>query len=104
VSKRVRGKYAFGFSDRSGFRYPIHELVEEFVQGKRTGLRVGRDEWDPDHPQNFLGKLSHYEDPQKLDNPRPDLSEKESRALFSFDPVGVGNMLMVGSSGRVTTS
>lgn len=104
MSKRVRGTHAYGFCDRTGFRYPIEDLVEEYVQGKRTGLRVGRDMWDEDHPQNWLGKLDNYEDPQKLDNPRPDLSQKESRARFSFDPVGLGGLLMQAKVGSVTVT
>jgi len=45
---KATGKYAFGICDRTGFRYPINELVYEFDNGKRTGLRVGRDVADRD--------------------------------------------------------
>ena len=56
-----------------------------------TGLMVGRDMLDEDQPQNFLGRLGDYADPQALKNPRPDLSQDTSRELFAFDPVGSGN-------------
>ena len=101
---RVTGKYAYGFCDRTGFRYDIVDLVEEFVQGRPTGLRVGRDMHDPDHPQNFLGVYGHEPDPQALDNARPDIAQDESRRLFSWNPVGVGNMLAEMKVGRVTIS
>ena len=68
------GKYAFGICDRTGFRYPINELVYEFNNGKRTGLRVGRDVADRDHPQNFIGRIK-TDDPQSLRDARPDRIE-----------------------------
>jgi hypothetical protein len=89
MTKKAQGKYAYGFCDRTGFRYPLHDLVEEYVQGRPTGLRVGKDMVDPDHPQNWLGRLGDYADPQGLEDPRPDLSQFESRQVFSFDPVGL---------------
>lgn len=79
-----RGKKAYGFSDRSGFRYALSDLVYEYRDGKRTGLRVGRDEVDIDHPQLRLGR-TRVDDPQSLFDPRPD---KTKESLFGFDPVG----------------
>ena len=35
------GKYAYGICDKTGFRYPIKELVFEMRNGVRTGLKVG---------------------------------------------------------------
>jgi len=67
----AKGKYAFGFCDKTGFRYPLNELVDEFKNGTRTGFRVGPDVKDPDHPQNFLGRVK-INDPQSLINARPD--------------------------------
>ena len=67
----TRGKYAYGFCDRTGFRYPLHELVDEFQNGVKTGLRGGRDVADGDHPQNFLGRIRIF-DPQSLDHARPE--------------------------------
>ena len=71
---RAAGKYAFGICDRTGFRYPVKDLVHEFNNGKRTGLRVGRDVADQDHPQNFVGRVKS-DDPQSLRDARPDRIE-----------------------------
>ena len=71
---KATGKYAFGICDRTGFRYPINELVYEFDKGKRKGLRVGRDVADRDHPQNFIGRIK-TDDPQSLRDARPDRIE-----------------------------
>ena len=82
----AKGRYAFGFCDKTGVRYPLKDLVPEFQNGVKTGFLVGRDVVDPDQPQNFLGRLKIF-DPQSLQNPRPDTSQTESRGLFGFDPV-----------------
>ena len=68
------GKHAFGICDRTGFRYPVKELVFEFSNGKRTGLRVGKDVADKDHPQNFVGRVK-TDDPQSIKDARPDRIE-----------------------------
>ena len=99
----ARGKYAYGFCDKTGFRYPLNELVWEYKDGQKTGFRVGRDVVDPDHPQNFLGRLK-ITDPQSLRNPRPDTSLEESRGLFGWKPVGNPLVYMVGSVGTVTVT
>lgn len=98
-----RGKYAFGHCDKTGFRYPLKDLVWEYKDGKRTGMRVGKDVVDPDHPQNFLGRV-RVVDPQSLLNPRPDTSLLDSRAFFGWNPVGNPLVHMVGSVGTVTVS
>jgi len=97
------GKYAFGFCDKTGFRYPIKDLVPEFKNGVKTGFLVGRDVADPDQPQNFLGRLKIF-DPQSLQNPRPDTSQQESRGLFGFDPVWNDAQFMVAEVGKVNVS
>lgn len=99
----AKGKYAFGFCDRTGFRYPLKDLVDEFVNGKKTGLRVGRDVADADHPQNFLGKVKVF-DQQPILNPRPDAAQDVSRELFGWNPVGNSAQYMVASVGKVTVS
>tara|TARA_R100000541_G_scaffold21167_4_gene31018 strand:+ start:216 stop:665 length:450 start_codon:yes stop_codon:yes gene_type:complete len=98
-----RARYAFGFCDRTGFRYPLNDLVPEYNNGVKTGFLVGRDIKDPDQPQNFLGRLK-INDPQSLRNPRPDTSLLESRALFGFNPVGNPSTFLKGSVGRVTVT
>ena len=104
------GKYAFGYCDRTGFRYPIKDLVPQIVNQKPTGLRVGKDVVDPDQPQNFLGRLGDYADPEALRNARPDIAQDTSRRLFAFDPVGnggadgSGNIIAHGKVGTVTVT
>ena len=84
--RTASNKYSFGFCDRTGFRYPLNELVDEYKNGVKTGLRVGRDVADDDHPQNFLGRIRIF-DPQSLANARPDTALEASRQLFGFGPV-----------------
>lgn len=98
----ARGKRAFGFCDRTGRRYPIADLVDEYQNGTKTGFRVGRDVADKDHPQNHLGRLRIF-DPQTLMNPRPDTALDASRALYGFKPVGHPSVFMQGGVGQVTT-
>lgn len=82
-------KHAYGYCDRTGFRYPLNELVEQYVNGRPTGLRVGRDMVDIDHEQLRTNEIDASED-QSLDNARPDSSVVESRALSAWNPVGGG--------------
>ena len=98
MAKYAKGKYAFGFCDRTGFRYKLKDLVPQIKAGRMTGLMVGKDMLDEDQHQNFLGRLGDYADPQAIRNPRPDLSQDASRILFAFDPVGNGNG---GGSGNI---
>ena len=53
---------------------------------------------DKDQPQNFLGRLGSYADPEALRNARPDIAQDTSRELFAFDPVGNGG---AGGSGNL---
>ena len=99
----AKGKHAFGFCDRTGFRYPLKDLVHEYRNGVKTGFLVGRDIVDPDQPQNFLGRIK-INDPQSLRNPRPDTALLASRAIVGFDPVGNPAVIATGSVGRVSVS
>jgi len=99
----ARGKKAFGYCDRTGFRYPLSELVYEYQNGVRTGFRVGKDVFDPDQPQNFLGRVK-INDPQALKDPRPDTSLDASRQLWGWNPVGNPAQYMIASVGRVTVT
>lgn len=93
----ARGKKAFGFCDRTGFRYPLKDLVYEVENGVPNGLRVGRDVFDKDHPQNHLDQVDPA-DPQSLEDPRPDTFID---GLFGWNPVGnPGNVLQI-ETGRV---
>ena len=59
------GKYAYGISDRSGFRYRLKDMRREW-----TGFLVGKDEWEAKHPQ--LEPRHQPTDAEALRNPRPD--------------------------------
>jgi hypothetical protein len=110
MARFANGKYAFGFCDRTGFRYKLKNLVPQVKAGRMTGLMVGKDMLDQDQPQNFLGRLGSYGDPQALSNARPDIAEDTSRKLFAFNPVGnggadgSGNILAHGQVGNVTVT
>lgn len=99
----MAGKHAFGFSDRSGRRYPLKDLVYEVQNGQRTGSRVGRDEVDPDHPQLFTGRV-RTDDPKPLRDPRPDTALAASRGFFGWRPVGHSSMGLVTALGSVMVS
>tara|TARA_R110000824_G_scaffold55210_2_gene152202 strand:- start:2895 stop:3239 length:345 start_codon:yes stop_codon:yes gene_type:complete len=112
MSSYAAGKKAFGFCDRTGFRYLLKDLVPQIENGRPNGLLVGRDVVDEDQPQLQLGRLKTL-DPQALRNPRPDTGQAESRKLYAFDPVGGGNSALGGRTvglditavaGKVTVS
>ena len=94
------GKHAYGFCDRTGFRYPLKDLVHEFKNGQRTGLRIGRNMIDPDHPQNFLGRVK-TDDPKPLRDPRPDTT---ADGLFGWNPVGNPATYARALAGRATVT
>ena len=51
-------------SDRSNFRFD--ELKTEW-----TGMMVGPDEWEPRHPQDYLGNAPHMQKDIGPQNPEP---------------------------------
>ena len=65
MARFASGKDAWGYSDRSGFRYRLTDMVTEW-----NGLKVGRDEYEPKHPQ--LEPIRVGPDPQAIHDPRPD--------------------------------
>jgi len=71
-------KRPFGFCNRCGFRYPLTQLRHSFVDLKEVGFRYCPTCWDPDQPQNQLGRWP-IQDNQSLKNARPDMSLEESR-------------------------
>ena len=101
MSSFTKGKYAFGYCDLTGFRYPLKDLVPEIVNQRPTGFLVGRDVVDPDQPQLQLGRLK-VDDPKALRNPRPDRGLDQSRILASFTPVGQVGVDCSGHVGVVT--
>jgi len=98
VSRYASAKYAYGISDRSGFRYRLREMRKEW-----NGLLVGPDEYEEKHPQ--LEAPNVGADPQALRNPRPDQAETFSVTLYT-DSVGqkVPVPRAVGKTGIVTVT
>ena len=99
----MSNKNAFGFCDRTGFRYPLNDLVDQYINQSPSGLLVGKDMVDIDQEQLRIGEVD-ANDPQTLENPRPDQSLEESRRLYSWKPVGANMPPMIGSVGRVTVT
>ena len=64
MARYATGKKAWGFSDRSGFRYRLLEMKTEW-----NGLKVGPDEYEIKHPQ--LKPSQPGPDPTALYQPRP---------------------------------
>tara|TARA_R110002074_G_scaffold2802_3_gene15584 strand:+ start:757 stop:1263 length:507 start_codon:yes stop_codon:yes gene_type:complete len=84
------GKDAFGLSDRSGFRYRLRDMRQEW-----NGLLVGKDEWEPKHPQ--LEPIRHLPDAEALRNPRPDTRTEPAVANI----LGINPFLSSGSGSSV---
>tara|TARA_R100001509_G_scaffold141196_1_gene96153 strand:+ start:677 stop:1006 length:330 start_codon:yes stop_codon:yes gene_type:complete len=107
LSSFARGKYAFGISDRSGFRYRIKDMRKEW-----NGLLVGKDEWEAKHPQ--LENFNKRADAQALRDARPEIDLVSQRSIqHGFNPVGFkeisgitppNNLIATGSVGGVTIS
>jgi len=68
MSKFAQGKFAYATSDRSGVRYKYKDMRREW-----NGLLVGKDEYEPKHPQ--LGPFRSPVDAQALKDARPDRIE-----------------------------
>jgi len=87
LSKFATGKHAFGISDRSGFRYRLKDMRKEW-----NGLIVGKDEWEPKHPQ--LEPIRVPPDPQAIKDPRPEQNLTQQREIqYGYDPVGFKDIL-----------
>jgi hypothetical protein len=65
------GRKALGLCDRCARQYLLHELKDQIVDRKKTGLMVCPECLDEDHPQYQLGETPVF-DPQALRDPRPD--------------------------------
>jgi hypothetical protein len=95
MARFATGRFAFGISDRSGFRYKLNEMQKEW-----NGLLVGPDEYDP----------------QALLNPRPDSDNptsaflvKTTNSIYSAAPVQMPSEIEIttalgGSVGTVSVT
>lgn len=89
MSAFSKGSKAFGFCDRTGHRYPLKDLVEQYENGVPNGMMVGKDMVDIDHEQLQISDVD-ASDPQTLQDPRPDQAQAASRELSAWNPVGGG--------------
>lgn len=87
MSKFAQGKFAYATSDRSGVRYKYKDMRKEW-----NGLLVGKDEFEPKHPQ--LGPFRKVVDAQALKDARPDRVEP------LVVPVGAGGFPNRGNATR----
>lgn len=101
MARYASGKNAWGFSDRSGFRYRLSEMVTEW-----NGSKVGPDEFEPKHEQ--LEPISPGPDPQALYDPRPEnniISASVTFPVFSTQTLTyVPTLRMKGVVGSVVST
>lgn len=94
------GKNSYAISDRSGLRYRYKDMRREW-----NGLLVGKDEYEPKHPQ--LEPYSRVSDAIGLKDARPDRDENKNATItfpiFSLSEVQFLNSPMnTGRLGQVT--
>jgi len=87
MARYASGSNAWGYSDRSGFRYRLAEMMTEW-----SGAKVGPDEYEAKHPQ--LEPIKVGPDPQALRDPRPD-----QRTETAVEILLMPNPFVSGSSG-----
>ena len=99
MARYASGKKAWGFSDRSGFRYRLSEMITEW-----NGMKVGPDEYEPKHPQ--LIQTHTGSDPQALFEPRTRNDKIPETVVFPIFDLNTfvykENPKAVGSVGTVT--
>jgi len=94
------GKHSIADCDRCGFQYKLKELKSLYVRTTDTHIKVCKNCWEPDHPQNMQG-MYPVDDPQAVQDPRPDNSfgvsgGESSRGIqWGWDPVGLNNPLQL---------
>ena len=79
MARYASGRKAWGYSDRSGFRYRLRDMIKEW-----NGLKVGKDEYEAKHPQLELG--THAADQEGLMNARPDRVENDVATILKPNP------------------
>jgi|TARA_R100001463_G_scaffold36995_2_gene79600 hypothetical protein len=78
MAKFAVGNYAYGISDRSGFRYRLKDMRKEW-----NGSLVGKDEYESKHPQ--LEPKRRSTDAEALRDPRPDRTEPAIVRLLNLN-------------------
>ena len=104
VAKYANGKYTIAECDRCGFQYKRVVLKELVIKEAPTNLFVCPQCWEPDHPQNLLGRYPVV-DAQAIKDPRPDRSLTTENTLTSsrYIPGTFNPLSGVQSSGTVGT-
>ena len=100
MARYASGKKAWGFSDRSGFRYRLSEMMTEW-----NGMKVGPDEYEPKHPQ--LIQTHTGSDPQALFEPRTrndKIPETVVFPIFDLASGAVGTVVFAGSAVTITAT
>jgi hypothetical protein len=93
--KYTSGKHAIAECDRCGFQYKLHELKDLFIKTTETNIKVCKECWEPDHPQNMQG-MYPVDDPQAVRDPRPDTNLAVQRDYqYGWNPVGLNNGLSI---------
>ena len=80
MARFASGKKSWGYSDRSGFRYRLRDMIKEW-----NGLKVGRDEYEAKHPQlepNYPGPDGHCLGANNQGNHGKEYAENEQRLVF----------------------
>lgn len=101
MPKYARGSKAYGFCDRCSFRYPLSQLYEQYIDQFRSNLLVCWQDLDIDHEQLQTENVKTG-DPVGLRDPRPDLTQAESREFFGYSPVA--SLLSRSAIGSTTVS
>ena len=78
------GKNSIAECDRCGFQFKLKELKKEVIKTKTYDLKVCPQCWDPDQPQLQLG-MYPVDDPQGVQDPRPDTRSDETRLNSSHE-------------------
>jgi hypothetical protein len=87
------GKHSIANCDRCGFQFELKELKELVIRADKTNIKVCKECWEPDHPQNKQG-MYPVEDPQAVRDPRPDTNLDVQRDFqYGWNPVGFNNPL-----------
>ena len=101
MARFASNKRAFGYSERSGFKYKLSDMRKEW-----NGLTVGYDEYDPKHPH--LSPIRVGPDPQALRNPKPRVEFRDAKVqfpIFDLQTISFKEKLKLQSAlGSVTVS
>ena len=118
AARFASSKNALAMCDVCGFQYKLRQLKVLVRKGVSTNLKACPTCWNPDHPQLKLG-MYPVDDPQAIQDPRPDTSlgksgDYSSRSIqWGWNPVGGGtdpynltpdDLAATGAIGDVTIS